>query len=75
MMREWLKDLRTERGLTMKQLGEKLGISESYYCAIENGVRQKKMDVMLISALSVALDVSMSDIVQLESEYLGALAS
>lgn len=34
-MREWLKSLRTEKGLTMKDMGQKLCISESYYCAIE----------------------------------------
>lgn len=74
-MREWLKRLRTERGLTMKQMGDKLGISESYYCSIENGIRQKKMDMMLISALSVALGVPMSDVVQYEIEYTRSLAS
>ena len=74
-MREWLKRLRTERGLTMKQMGDKLGISESYYCSIENGIRQKKMDMMLISALSVALGIPMSDVVQYEIEYTGSLAS
>ena len=28
-MREWLKNLRTEKGLTMKDMGQKLCISES----------------------------------------------
>lgn len=74
-MREWLKNLRTEKGLTMKQMGDKLGISESYYCAIENGIRQKKMDMMLISALSVALGIPMSDVVRHEAEYVRNLAS
>ena len=46
-MREWLKTMRTEQGMTMKDLSRKLGISESYYCAIENGERQKRMDLML----------------------------
>jgi len=74
-MREWLKNLRVEKGFTMKQLGDKLGISESYYCSIENGTRQRKMDVMLISGLSVALNTPISEIVRLESEYTSALAS
>ena len=39
-MRDWLKNLRIEKKLTMKELASKLGISESYYCAIENGERQ-----------------------------------
>ena len=67
-MREWLKNLRTAKGLTMKDMGEKLGISESYYCAIENGERQKKMDIVLISGLSSVLNVSVAKIVRFESE-------
>ena len=67
-MREWLKNLRTEKGFTMKELAAKLGISESYYCAIENGDRQKNMDITLVAALSAALGVSISMIAQYESD-------
>lgn len=67
-MRDWLKAVRTEKHLTMKDMGKKLGISESYYCAIENGTRQKKMDVTLIAALACVFEVSVSDIVQAECE-------
>ncbi len=65
-MREWLRDLRNQKGLTMKNIAEKLGISESYYCAIENGERQKKMDMLLASGLSAILEVPVSRIVQLD---------
>lgn len=65
-MREWLKDARTKAGLTMKDVGEKLGISESYYCAIEKGERQKKMDMMVASGLSMILGIPISEIVQME---------
>lgn len=74
-MREWLKKLRTEKQMTMKEMGTKLGISESYYCAVENGSRQKKMDIMLVSSLSDALGIPIADIVAYESEYLSASAS
>lgn len=66
-MREWLKNLRIEKGYTMKGLGEKLGVSESYYCSNENGTRQKKMDISIIIALSSALDVPIAEIVQMEA--------
>ena len=69
-MREWLKNSRTEKKLTMKELGLKLGVSESYYCSIEAGTRQKKMDLTLVAALSSALDLPIAVIVQKESEYL-----
>lgn len=67
-MREWLRNLRIEKKYTQKELGAKLGISESYYCAIENGDRQKNMDMLLVSGLSTALGVSVSKIVKLETE-------
>ena len=67
-MREWLKNLRTEKGFTMKEMGTKLGISESYYCAIENGERQKKMDIVLASGISSALGISLAKIMTLEKE-------
>ena len=41
-MREWLKNSRKEKGITMSELASKLDISESYYCLIENGERQKR---------------------------------
>ncbi len=65
-MREWLRNLRIEKNLTMKAMAEKLGISESYYCAIENGERQKKMDMLLASGLATILEVPVSRIVQLD---------
>lgn len=67
-MRTWLKDKRQELGLTMKEIGEKLHISESYYCEIENGNRQKKMDIVLVSGLSAILGISVADIIKHEAE-------
>lgn len=66
-MREWLKTARTDKKLTMKEMGEKLGVSESYYCSIEAGTRQKKMDIGLASAISAILGISIDSIVRLES--------
>ena len=66
-MRGWLKEARTEKGLSMKQMGEKLDVSESYYSLIESGQRQKTMDITLVSKISSALGVSVAEIVRLES--------
>lgn len=68
-MREWLRNLRMSNGLTMKQVADKLGISESYYCCIENGDRQRRMDLVLASGLASALSVSVSEIVGFETQY------
>ena len=67
-MREWMKTLRNERQLTMKDVSAKLGISESYYCAIENGSRQKKMDMVLVSGLASIFEVPLSAIFEYEKE-------
>ena len=68
-MREWLKTMRTEQGMTMKDLSRKLGISESYYCAIENGERQKRMDLMLCHQLTVIFGEPVSEISEAEMRY------
>ncbi len=65
-MREWLKEKRLERGLTMAQLAEKIGITESYYSYIEAGERQKKMDITLAIKLSTALDMPFLDVLERE---------
>ena len=51
-MRDWLKKARTGAKMTMKETAKKIGVSESYYCAIENGTRQRSMDLSLAQKLS-----------------------
>lgn len=65
-MRDWLKDLRTEHGYTMAQMGEKLDISEGYYSYIENGERKKKMDLSLAQKLANIFCLSIQQIVEFE---------
>lgn len=66
-MRGWLKEARMEKGLTMKEVAEKLCISESYYCSIENGYRQKDMNVSLVGGISEILGIPLRQIFLLES--------
>lgn len=68
-MRNWLREARSDKGLTMKQMGEKLNITESYYCAIEAGTRQRKMDIALVSGLSAVLGIPIAKIVELETKH------
>ena len=67
-MRVWLKDLRKEKKLTMKELGEKLGISESYYCAIENGSRKDQLSLGMAAKLSDVLGISVETIATYEKD-------
>ena len=66
-MRDWLLKARTAKGLTMKQMGEALDITESYYSMIESGTRQKQMDLTLVTKLSVVLDIPITEIASLEA--------
>lgn len=66
-MRDWLKKLREERGLTQKQVGELLNISESYYSYIEAGDRQKMMDISLARKISNIFGISIEQIVENEN--------
>lgn len=65
-MRLWLRSAREKAGFTMKQLAEGLHISESYYCAIENGSRQQNMDISLAQNLSDILGVPIKQILDEE---------
>ena len=67
-MRKWLKDARTAKNMTMKQIAAELGITESYYSLIENGDRQKTMDISLAKKLSEILSIPVEKIVSMETE-------
>jgi transcriptional regulator with XRE-family HTH domain len=66
MMRDWLIKARTDKGLTMRQMGEALDISESYYSLIESGERQKRMDLALVTRLSAVLGIPITEIAEKE---------
>lgn len=69
-MRTWLRDLRTSHKLTMKDMGQKLNISESYYCAIENGDRQRKMDIVLVSDIARTFKIPISKVASYETDWI-----
>lgn len=66
-MRTWLKEKRIEKGLTMAKIADELDITEGYYSLIEAGERQKKMDLALVSKLSVILEMPIEQIAELEA--------
>ena len=68
-MREWLKEARVKNGLTLKEMGDELSISESYYCNIERGNKQKDMDLSLVVGISNVLGVPLKKIL-IEEEKL-----
>lgn len=66
-MREWLKQKRTEQNLTMAEMAEKIGITESYYSMIEADKRQRSMNFALVSKLSAIFGMSLEQVAELES--------
>lgn len=67
-MRTWLKNLRDKNSLTQLEMSKKLDISESYYNLIENGERQKDLDLSLVKKLAELFDVSVEWIAEQEKE-------
>ncbi len=46
-MREKLREVRRNKGLTQREMAEKLKISKSYYCLIEKGKRGLSLELAL----------------------------
>jgi putative transcriptional regulator len=45
--RNWLKELRQEKGFTVRAIAKELGISFSHYSGIENGVKNPSLPLAL----------------------------
>ncbi|MDR5700294.1 helix-turn-helix domain-containing protein [Agromyces aerolatus] len=60
-----IRHFRGERGLTLDQLGEAVGLAGSQLSLIENGKREPKLSVL--DALSAALDVELSALLAREA--------
>lgn len=65
-MRNYLKNVRRERGLTRQAVAEHVGISAHYYCMIEQGSRQGELSLMFAVKLSEVLQVPLARIVEEE---------
>ncbi len=70
MPRDYLKELREERNMSMQSVADRIGISRQYYQLIEAGERQKKMDITLVIALSNLFDVAPEQIINQEQKNI-----
>lgn len=68
LLRDWLIAMRKKKNLSTKEVATALGISESYYCEIEAGKRQKKMDMVLIAGIAAVLGLPVAEIAIKEKE-------
>lgn len=67
-MRMYLKHARDKKGYTQKIVAEKIGISQNYYCDIENYVRQKELRTGMLSKLSETLNIPLEIIMEEEKK-------
>ena len=67
-MRTWLKNQRIRNKFTQNEMSKKLDISQNYYSSIENGERQKDLDLSLVVKLADILDVSVNYIIEEEEK-------
>jgi len=65
-MRDYLVRLREQRNETQQDVADAIGISRQYYSMIEDGSRQKRMDVMLVGLLANHFGVAMTEIIEME---------
>lgn len=65
-VREYLKKLRLKKKMTKQAVADFLGISQNYYTYIENGERQKSLDLAYASKLAELFNVSVDWIAKQE---------
>lgn len=71
MERAWMKSLRKEKGLTLKKLGEAVGLSECYLYNIEEGTRKcRGMDTGLICKIAEATGAKPQKLLQAEMDWI-----
>lgn len=64
-MREWLIKLRGNA--TQSEIASRLGITQQYYSYIENGDRQKKMDIQICEKIAEVFNISVADVIRYEA--------
>lgn len=71
-MRGYLKQLRKKNNCFQSDIASELGISTNYYCDIENGKRQTKMDVDIVFKLAKIFNVPVDYILTEEQKLQSA---
>ena len=67
-MREWLKRLRVSKSMSQQYVSMLLSVTQQYYSCIENGERQKDLDLSLVLKLSNLFGVSVDYIISEEQK-------
>ena len=70
-MREYLKNMRTNKSATQDDVAAALNMSQNHYSQIENGIKQKDINLSLLIKLSDYFEVDLDYLIEQEK----ALAS
>ena len=73
MEREYLKKLRTEKGLTMQDMADAFGITRQYYNLIEAGESQKRMDITLCTKIGDLFGIPLTEVAAHEQAFREAV--
>jgi len=68
---EGIRNVREAKGLTLKQLGDRIGVSPSYIHAYETGRRKPKLEV--IKKIASALEIDPEYLINAEFNYKRAM--
>ena len=68
VLRQVLKSVRTDAGLTQQQLAERLGVPQSFISKYESG--ERRLDLVELRDICKALDISLSAFVKLFEDLL-----
>lgn len=71
-VRQYLKKLREEKGLTQQEVAEKMRIGQSYYSDIELAVKQVDMNLSIAEKLAEVFDIPVAQIIEEEKKLKGA---
>lgn len=69
-MRSYLKSARESKGYTQQYVADSIGISQNYYCDIENGIRQKEIKAVLMFKLSELLEIPIKTMIDEEKKII-----
>ena len=71
-MRTWLRELRKEVGLRQKDIARELGMTEPFFCLIENGKRKRALDVDTLVKIAQITKKDPMELLRKELDYLNS---
>jgi transcriptional regulator with XRE-family HTH domain len=65
---ERLRELRNEKGVSLKRVAETTGISEDYLLKVENGDKKNRFSFQVIQKIAESLNVNVERLIDFKEE-------